>query len=80
MPILCEECGSSMSPNKALNFIQCPKCSKWTREWVRIYALVLELERKMETLNQVNELERRLKISERKIIELEYIGKMKGEL
>ena len=79
MPILCEECGSSMRPNKALNFIQCPKCSKWTREWVLIYEFALGLERKMETLNQVNELERRLKILERKVVVLEYIDERKGE-
>jgi len=77
MPILCEECGSEMRPNIGLNFIQCPKCSKWTRVWARIYELVLRLEPEIEALKQVNnELERRLKISERKIIELEYV---KGE-
>ena len=80
MPILCEECGSNMSPNRDLDLIECPKCGNWMREeWVLVYALVLELERKMETLNQVNELERRLKILERKVVVLEYIDERKGE-
>jgi len=44
MSILCKKCGSDMIPNKLKDFIECPKCGYWTREWVLIYELVLKLE------------------------------------
>ena len=39
-------------PNKTKDYIECPECGWWTREWVLIYEFALELERNILSLLQ----------------------------
>lgn len=43
--VICDKCGHNMEPDLRNDIMLCTNCNWGSREWVKIYKLVLELQK-----------------------------------